>query len=575
MKKTFTLFVFVLLAGSLLFPCQVRAQAPDKMSYQAVIRDVEGKLVAGENVGMKISILQGTVEGTVVYTETRTPKTNANGLVTFEIGGEGATAVSGIFSAIDWSAGPYFIKTETDPSGGTNYTITGTSQVLSVPYAMHSRSSEILTGEITESQIRDLKNYITHETDPLFSAWDKSDGITVSENQISDLQNYISEETDPLFSAWDKSDGITVSENQISDLQNYISEENDPVFNAWDKSSGIEISEDQITDLQMYLTQEADPVFATSPVSGITATDVSNWNTAFGWGDHIDNSITNEIQTLSISGSDLTLSLGGGTVTIPGDNWGNQTAATDATLSGNGTTASPLGLAHQSASTGQVLKWDGSSWSPGSDLSGSTLWSEAGSNIYYNSGRVGIGTSSPATLLHLHGAPVTSRGQLSLSAPSGEGSFLSFYEANEFKAYLWYDVSDDDLRLQNFTAGDLNLNPYGGKVGIGTNTPGYTLDVSGNINFTGTFTQNGNPFAISWTNLTGTPTTLEGYGITDAVKNTLDINFINSVQKGDKVLTTGGLYGRITDVEENFVRISVEGVILRVHKKALRRPDDY
>ena len=74
---------------------------------------------------MKISILQGTVTGTVVYVETQTPTTNANGLVTIEIGG--GTVISGTFATIDWANGSYFIKTETDPTGGTNYTITGTT----------------------------------------------------------------------------------------------------------------------------------------------------------------------------------------------------------------------------------------------------------------------------------------------------------------------------------------------------------------------------------------------------------------------------------------------------------------
>ena len=173
------------------------AQAPPKMSYQAIVRDSENQLVVNSEIGMRISILQGSADGTAVYTETRAPVTNANGLVTFEIGGEGTNSVPGVFSAIDWSDGPYFIKTETDPSGGTTYTISGTSQLLSVPYALHSGSSDVLIGEISESQIRDLQNYLTEETDPVFTAWDKSEGIIITESQISNLQDYLTEETDP------------------------------------------------------------------------------------------------------------------------------------------------------------------------------------------------------------------------------------------------------------------------------------------------------------------------------------------------------------------------------------------
>lgn len=115
------------------------AQAPQKMSYQAVIRNAGNVLVANSNVGMRVSILQTSASGTAVYTETHQPTTNINGLAAFEIGG--GTVVSGNFAAINWANGPYFIKTETDPNGGNNYTITGTSQLLSVPFALYAASS--------------------------------------------------------------------------------------------------------------------------------------------------------------------------------------------------------------------------------------------------------------------------------------------------------------------------------------------------------------------------------------------------------------------------------------------------
>ena len=115
------------------------AQAPQKMSYQAVIRDATNALVANQTVGMQVSILQGSASGTAVYVETHNATTNINGLVSIEIGG--GTLVSGSFSTINWGNGPFFIKTETDPAGGTNYTITGTTQLLSVPYAMYAASS--------------------------------------------------------------------------------------------------------------------------------------------------------------------------------------------------------------------------------------------------------------------------------------------------------------------------------------------------------------------------------------------------------------------------------------------------
>ena len=122
--------------GALLLTLSSFAQAPEKMSYQAVVRGANNALVTNQQVGMQISILQGS---TAVYEETQTPTSNKNGLVSLEIGK--GTIVSGIFSSIDWSADMYFIKIETDPAGGTNYTITGTSQLLSVPYALYAKTS--------------------------------------------------------------------------------------------------------------------------------------------------------------------------------------------------------------------------------------------------------------------------------------------------------------------------------------------------------------------------------------------------------------------------------------------------
>src|SRR6056297_1283453 len=124
MKKIVTLLTAVLLTVSIC-PQYSSAQSPEKMSYQAVIRDASDHLITDTQVGMQISILQGSANGSVVYIETQEPTTNANGLVSLEIG-TGTTTDD--FSSIDWSNGPYFIKTETDPQGGESYTITGVSQ---------------------------------------------------------------------------------------------------------------------------------------------------------------------------------------------------------------------------------------------------------------------------------------------------------------------------------------------------------------------------------------------------------------------------------------------------------------
>ena len=112
------------------------AQSPNKFSYQAIIRAIGGQALTNQSIGMRLSILQGSDNGTAVYVETHTANTNTQGLVTLQIGG--GTIQSGSIAQIDWANGPYFVKTETDPEGGSAYAISGTSPLLSVPYSLFS-----------------------------------------------------------------------------------------------------------------------------------------------------------------------------------------------------------------------------------------------------------------------------------------------------------------------------------------------------------------------------------------------------------------------------------------------------
>lgn len=164
MRRIFNVLATILLTASLF------GQSPEKMSYQAVIRNTSNQLVSQQQVGMQVSIIQGSISGQVVYSEIQSPSTNANGLVSIEIG---VGASSDDFSSIDWANGPYFVKTETDPAGGTDYTITGTSQLLSVPYALHAKTAENLSGTITE-------------TDPLYTG---SAASNITAADISNLGN--------------------------------------------------------------------------------------------------------------------------------------------------------------------------------------------------------------------------------------------------------------------------------------------------------------------------------------------------------------------------------------------------
>ena len=259
--KKFLLATLCILICGLAF-----AQAPQKMSYQAVIRDNSGNLVTNQHISMRISILKETELSSAeypggrtrafgdevtyiqnptynqeIYIETHTVSTNTNGLVSIEIGT--GTVSMGNFSSIDWSEGVYFIRTDVDLNGGTRFKNIGMSQLISVPYAMYAQKA----------------GSAVNETDPQFNAWDKDyndltnrpeipvvpTNVSAFENDANYLTSYT--ETDPQFNAWDKDyndltnrpeipvvpTNVSAFENDANYLTSYT--ETDPQFNAWDK----------------------------------------------------------------------------------------------------------------------------------------------------------------------------------------------------------------------------------------------------------------------------------------------------------------------------------------------------
>jgi len=115
-------------------------QVPEGFKYQSVLRDAGNIILNNQAVGMQMTIRQGSAGGTVVYQEIFVPTTNAFGLINLEIGN--GTVVSGDIALIDWVNGPYFIETAVDVTGGTSYVVMGTSQLMSVPYALYAKNVE-------------------------------------------------------------------------------------------------------------------------------------------------------------------------------------------------------------------------------------------------------------------------------------------------------------------------------------------------------------------------------------------------------------------------------------------------
>ena len=135
MKKIFASILFLLLLQTTTF-----AVVPEAIKYQAVARDNGGNILANKNIGIRLSILKGNISGTAVYVETHATSSNNLGLINLEIGK--GTPITGTMSAINWGNDSYFVKIEMDETGGSNYTLVGTSQLVSVPYALYAKEAE-------------------------------------------------------------------------------------------------------------------------------------------------------------------------------------------------------------------------------------------------------------------------------------------------------------------------------------------------------------------------------------------------------------------------------------------------
>ena len=270
MKKIATLITLLLCALSLF------AQAPENFTYQAVVRNASNALVTNAQVGVRVNILQGTASGNAVYSETHIVSTNANGLVTVNIGG--GSVLHGSFADIDWSDGPYFLKTDIDPNGGNDYSITSVQQLLSVPYALYAKeAANSFSGDYNDlvnvpqipqipadiSAFNNDVGYITAAQIPeqVNADWNATTGVaeilnkpaipTVPSN-VSAFTNdagYITgyTETDPQYNAWDKDyndlinkptiptvpTNVSAFTNDVGYITDYT--ETDPQYNAWDK----------------------------------------------------------------------------------------------------------------------------------------------------------------------------------------------------------------------------------------------------------------------------------------------------------------------------------------------------
>ncbi len=469
----------LLLTLTLSFLCLILlAQAPSSFNYQAVIRDNAGDVIAETTVALKISLLRGSASGPKEYSEIHNNiQSNALGLISLKIG-EG-TPEYGNFSSINWGSNSFFIKVELDPANGTNWTNMGTSQLSSVPYALHAKTVE--NDQVNDSDADPSNEIQQLQLSGTQLSLSKGGGtVTLPSSGGGDnwgTQNVESNATlsgngttgNPLGVVGDLTDDQTLS---ISGNNLSISEGNTVALPSGGDDWGTQNVESNAT------------------LSG----DGTTGNPLGVVGDLTDD------QTLSISGNNLSISEGN-TITLPsnGDNWGTQNVKSNATLSGNGTSDNPLGVVGD-LTDDQTLSISGNdlSISGGNTVtlpSGSTpLWQQNANipeNIYYSSGKVGVGTLNPQWLLdvkgdqtYVHISSMDSNSGIILNRPSTVKKTAILFRTGDSNKWRFGLLNSDDDFGFNRTGllhddGTFHINRSNGFVGIGTATPEAKLNVNG------------------------------------------------------------------------------------------------
>jgi trimeric autotransporter adhesin len=465
--------IFIVL--NILTVVAITAQAPQKMSFQAVIRSASNNLITSATVGIKISIVQTTPTGTVVYSERHTPSTNINGLASIEIGT--GTVLSGTFATINWGLGPYFIKNEVDPTGGTTYTISNTSQIMSTPYALYAAksgdgwsmlgntgttSSNFIGTTDAQALVFKINNQFagTIDSSKNITFWGYKAGASNIGNTANTAIGYKALNKDSTgnenTAIGHMSQSATTVGFRNSSLGNNSLLSNTTGYNnvalgnfAMNSNTtgndNVAVGRNTLftNDIGQYntvvgsssmfqnTTGSANTAIGNNALSnntiGIGNTAIGtntlqnnttgSFNTALGFGAEVSaNNLNNatvigknakvaisNAVILGDSTSGIKVGIGTGSpthnlhlkgtlkivdgtqgigkvltsdasgvanwqsiVTIP-DTWGTQVAQTNVSLSGNGSTANPLGIAPQGATSGQVLKWNGAAWLPSTD----------------------------------------------------------------------------------------------------------------------------------------------------------------------------------------------------------------
>ena len=246
----------LIIMSLLIFPMLGISQAPQRINFQSVLRNTTGEVISNSSVSLRISILRGTTTGTLVYSETHAKMTDAGGLMSLQIGS--GTLPSTDFAAIDWGGSAHFIKLEADFSGGNNYVLLGTQELMSVPYALYASYASK-----TDTSVLNLASRFS----PLNNKLNIIDTSTMLSNYRTGLNNKLNIiDTSTMLLNYKIELSSKVNNADTSDMLNPYLRKADAVVSV-----------------------ETDPVFNNSVAKGITGIDTAYWNRKTG-------NITGDIQ---------------------------------------------------------------------------------------------------------------------------------------------------------------------------------------------------------------------------------------------------------------------------------------